>query len=67
MEASSKNTVYFFALDPLDVLRFAVLFFRVFRFDAEAGREARSGSFLRPVSRFHSSNVSFEILPSTRS
>jgi hypothetical protein len=27
----------------------------------------RSGSFLPPVSRFHSSKVSFEIFPSTRS
>jgi hypothetical protein len=27
--------------------------------------DARSGSFARPVSRFHSSNVSGEILPST--
>src|SRR5215208_368968 len=41
----------------------------VFRFFAGAAalRFARSGSFLPPVSRFHSSNVSFEILPSTRS
>lgn len=28
-------------------------------------RRTRSGSFLLPVSRFHSSNVWFEILPST--
>lgn len=45
-----------------------VLFLRVgLAFRAELFRAARSGSFLPPVSRFHSSNVSFEIFPSTRS
>src|SRR5262245_54296643 len=34
---------------------------------AEAFRVMRSGSFFRPVSRFHSSNVWLEIFPSTRS
>jgi hypothetical protein len=34
---------------------------------ADAFRAARSGSFFFPVSRFHSSNVSFEIFPSTSS
>jgi hypothetical protein len=40
--------------------RFAVAVFRAAGFLA-----ARSGSFLLPVWRFHSSNVSAEILPST--
>lgn len=40
---------------------FALAFFRA------RGFAALSGSFLVPVSRFHSSNVSFEIFPSTRS
>jgi hypothetical protein len=35
--------------------------------DAFALDRTRSGSFLRPVSRFHSSKVSFEIFPSTSS
>ena len=41
-------------------LRAAVFFFVVFFF-------TRSGSFLPPVSRFHSSKVSFEISPFTSS
>src|SRR2546425_3443479 len=48
-----------------DVVRVPRLIRGFFR--ADALRAARSGSFLLPVSRFHSSNVSFEIFPSTRS
>ena len=43
---------------------------RRFRLRAVLGlalRFTRSGSFLRPVSRFHSSNVCGEIFPCTRS
>ena len=36
-------------------------------FVARRYAETRSGSFLPPVSRFHSPNVSFEIFPCTRS
>jgi hypothetical protein len=38
-----------------------------FALEAVAFEPTRSGSFFRPVSRFHSSKVSFEILPSTSS
>src|SRR5437762_13512661 len=48
--------------DAVRVLRLVSGFFR-----ADDSRAARSGSFLPPVSRFHSSNVSLEIFPSTRS
>lgn len=47
---------------PCISLHLPLVFFR--RSDR---RLTRSGSFLPPVSRFHSSNVLFEILPSTRS
>ena len=50
----------FFVARRLPVFLVAVALF--FDFDP-----TRSGSFLLPVSRFHSSNVSFEIFPSTRS
>jgi hypothetical protein len=36
-------------------------------FDVRVLRPTRSGNRFAPVSRFHSSKVSFEILPSTRS
>jgi len=49
-------------LDAVRFLRIVLTFFR-----PDVLRAARSGSFLPPVSRFHSSNVSFEIFPSTRS
>src|SRR6188768_742115 len=55
------RTAFFFA----GVFRFGAFFFpaAVFFF----GAAARSGSFALPVSRFHSSNVSGLILPSTSS
>src|SRR5688572_22285851 len=49
------------------------LYFRAFRLRGEVVRGfgrlrfIRSGSFFRPVSRFHSSKVSFEISPLTSS
>ena len=48
--------------DRLDAVRTDVAFLRF-----EVFVETCSGSFFLPVSRFHSSNVWFEILPSTRS
>jgi hypothetical protein len=44
------------------LVRFVPAFFR-----AAVLRTTRSGSFLAPVSRFHSSKVWFEIFPSTKS
>ena len=57
----------FFVSLRFDAVRFRFVdvserFFVVDRF-----RVTRSGSRVAPVSRFHSSNVSFEILPSTSS
>jgi hypothetical protein len=46
-------------------LRFEAL--ALFLVPDAAVRFTRSGSFFPPVSRFHSSNVSLEIFPSTRS